>query len=159
MGIEEWVGIPAVMNTKYGVIEGNIKYGVRLPIKSGMMPLQECEIGSKKKIDRSRPAYWFVNENQSLKVRLLIRRVEEDLIKGFGTDSRIFWYNIRKKFKIPTPEQIKEGDRIDEKDISLICDSQNMESCGDYGLEFQCTKSCLYAQEINKIFEKNNLEI
>ena len=55
--------------------------------------------------------------------------------------------------------QIGEGDWMDIDDISLTCDSENKEPCDDYGLEFYCTRSCLYAQEINKIFEKNNLEI
>ena len=76
-----------------------IKYGVRLPIRSGMTPLTECEVGSKKKIEGESPAYWFVNYDQSVKVKLITKSINDkkEIISGIGRDSGIFKYIIRRK--------------------------------------------------------------
>lgn len=95
--LESWVDIPSVMRTKYGDFEGKLKYGIRIPIKPSTTPLIECEIGSSERIDGERARYWFVNSDQTVKVKLIAQLVTDNLINGLGYDSKYFVYTIRKK--------------------------------------------------------------
>ena len=100
--LADLIGDSLVMKTKYGEIEGTIKYGIRPPISSGTTPLVECDLNSKKEIDGEVPTYYFVNGNQSVKVRLLFNLpvTKENTVKGIGKDSRFFLYTIKPKPKI-----------------------------------------------------------
>ncbi len=97
--LEGWINTPVVLEALGEKINGTIKHGVRLPIRSGMTPLAECELGSVKKIEGEKPNYWFVNGDQSIKVRLLppISVNEEGAIYGSGVDVTIFKYVIRRQ--------------------------------------------------------------
>lgn len=97
--MDNWLNNPLIMQTKHGNLEGTIKYGVRLPIRPATTPLRECELGSKEKIEGEKPAYWFVNDDKAIKVRLLTKKVEEHVISGLGEDIKIFRYTIRRKSK------------------------------------------------------------
>jgi len=97
--LEKWLGIPSeltayVKGLKPQSTTGNIKYGIRIPCASGMTPLKEVELGSKERVNRERPDYWFVNGEQSIKVRLFTARVRDNEITGYGIDSGIFKYKI-----------------------------------------------------------------
>ena len=93
---ENWLNTPLIIETRHGNLEGTIKYGVRLPIRPGNIPLQECEANSREKIEGEKPAYWFVNESQSVKVKLLTQSLKKDRITGLGKDVGIFKYTIKK---------------------------------------------------------------
>jgi len=91
--LEEWLDVPAIMETCHGNIEGTLKYGIKLPLKPGTTPLKECKIASTESIGAH---YWFVNENQSIKIRLIRYETHDDKITGVGSDGVSFNYTIRR---------------------------------------------------------------
>ena len=95
--LEDWINIPAIMETKHGIVRGSIKYGVRLPIMPATIPLQECEPNSREKIKGVKPRCWFVNSELALKIRLITKKVYDDSIKGFAYSSEFFWYTIKRR--------------------------------------------------------------
>ncbi len=95
--LEKWIGTPAVLETKSnGSVNGIIKYGIRIPCAGGMTPLKIVELDSKEKINRERADYWFVNNDESIKVRLLTARTKGSEVGGYGLDVSIFRYKITK---------------------------------------------------------------
>ena len=97
--LTKWLNTPLVLKTKSGNAEGTIKCGVRLPICPGMTPLTECETGSTEKIEGVKPAYWFVNDDQSVKVKLITKNInyEKGTVSGIGKDSGLFKYTIQRR--------------------------------------------------------------
>lgn len=108
--LESWIDVPAVMETKHGVISGTIKYGVRLPIRSGTISLYECELGSREEIEGEKPRYWFINDAQAIKVELIAQAVGADFIKGIGRDSGFFFYTMRKQINLEVLYLINQKD-------------------------------------------------
>ena len=95
--LEKWMEIPAKLKTKSnGSVVGKVKYGIRIPCAGGMTPLKEVELGSKEKVNREGADYWFVNDTQYVKVRLLTARTTDSEITGYGLDVSIFKYKITK---------------------------------------------------------------
>jgi len=94
--LESWLNVPVTMEACNKNVEGMIKYGVRLPIRSALIPLQECDVDSKEKIEGEKPAYWFVNDEKALKIKLFIYKIKNGEIKGIGKDSDIFKYKIKR---------------------------------------------------------------
>jgi hypothetical protein len=95
--LESWINVPSVMETRYGTIEGAVKYGVRLPMRPGITPLHDCEPKSNEKIEGETPGYWFINNDETTKVKLIAQLVSQDKIRGIGYDQRYFFYTICKK--------------------------------------------------------------
>jgi len=95
--LEKWIGTPAVLKTKSnGSVNGIIKYGIRIPCAGGMTSLKVVELGSKEKVNREHADYWFVNNDESVKVRLLTARTKDSEVEGYGLDVSIFKYKIIK---------------------------------------------------------------
>lgn len=95
--LEEWINIPSVMETRHGTVEGTIKYGIRLPIKPATTPLMECELGSRDKVSGEKAKYYFVNDEEALKIRLITKSVSDNAITGLAYDNTFFRYIIKKK--------------------------------------------------------------
>lgn len=95
--LEDWLNVPSIMETEYGRVEGTVKYGIRLPIKPGDIPLKECKPESKEKVKGETAKYWFVNDNQTIKVRLITKKQEGDKLVGLAYDTVHFKYVIKRK--------------------------------------------------------------
>ena len=95
--LENWLNVPAIMRIRKDEFVGILKYGVRIPMKSSTTPLQEYEVGSRERVYGVKPGYWFVSEDESIKVRLITAREKEDELKGIGRDSSFFKYSIRRR--------------------------------------------------------------
>lgn len=91
--IEDWINVPAVLEALGKKIEGTVKFGIRLPMKPGTVPLEE----NNNKFNGLKGDYWFVNEDQSIKVKLLTYKTNEDEIQGYGYDIEKFEYKLRKE--------------------------------------------------------------
>ncbi len=94
--LEAWLNVPAIMKTREGNLEGTLKYGIREPIKPSTTPLVECEVGSKEEIGEEQADYWFVNDDQSIKVRLVTYRIGDNILDGLARDTKTFRYMIRR---------------------------------------------------------------
>jgi hypothetical protein len=94
--LNKWSNIPLVMRTRYGTIEGQVKYGTRKPISPATTPLSEHEKNSRETLNTG---YWFVEKDDpSIKIRLLSPRlVTKKSIKGIGYNARPLLYTIKKK--------------------------------------------------------------
>lgn len=92
--IEDWLNVPAVLEADESGkrVRGVVKFGVRLPMKPGTVPLEE----NKTKFNGLKGDYWFVNEDQSIRVRLLTYTIEDE-IQGYGYDIEKFKYKIRRE--------------------------------------------------------------
>ena len=95
--LEEWINTPLIMDTRYGRLDGEIKYGIRFPLRPATNPLVECELGSKDKIEGEKARYWFVNDERGLKIRLVTQRVVKSNLKGVAYDCGLFRYVISRK--------------------------------------------------------------
>ncbi|MDD5192990.1 MAG: hypothetical protein PHF67_00215 [Candidatus Nanoarchaeia archaeon] len=96
--IDNWLGVPAVLETEFGNVDGTVKFGIRIPLAPGTTPLQERSLDSIEMIRRERPDYWFVNRPQSIKVRLLTyERYDPDTIVGKAEDVTRFKYTLRRR--------------------------------------------------------------
>jgi len=60
-----------------------------LPIRPGTEPLYRCKVGSKEKVEGQDPQYWFLGEDESIKIRILGKRYESEQelgIKAYSSD-------------------------------------------------------------------------
>lgn len=91
--LQEWLNIPAVLECKAGQVEGSVRYGIRVPIRSGIKPLLPCPVNDR------RGSYWFVSPDQTTKVRIprILMKISDKRISGVGIDSGIFRYTITKR--------------------------------------------------------------
>ena len=83
--LEGWVNSPATIQVQGEKIDGRIKYGVRVPMASAYRPLLECKPGSRKPVNGESPLYWFVSDDETVKVRMPlfgINYVNDKNIKG-----------------------------------------------------------------------------
>jgi hypothetical protein len=92
--LEKWMGVISVLRTKSnGFVTGKIQYGVRIPCASGMIPLKKVDHHLRHKKERGED-YWFVSDNETVKVRLLTARASDTEVRGYGLDVEIFKYKI-----------------------------------------------------------------
>ena len=94
--IDDWINVPALMETPFKKFEGVVKHGIRMPIAPATTPLKECPPDAKEEINGEKPRYWFVDPQQTIKVRLLSHEVSEDNITGEAYDFERFKYTIRR---------------------------------------------------------------
>jgi hypothetical protein len=98
--MREWINVPSFLETSLAQpVEGKMLYGIRRPIRSSTTPLIECEIGTRERIEGQKPGYWFVSENQDVKVRLpIIYSVNDNNVKAIGYDTgRLFLAIVKRK--------------------------------------------------------------
>jgi hypothetical protein len=68
---------------------------VRISCAGGMTPLKIVNPHMKHKKEGGED-YWFVNEDETVKVRLLTAKANDREIRGYGLDTEIFKYKITK---------------------------------------------------------------
>jgi hypothetical protein len=90
--IDDFIGVPMMLEALGESVSGTIKFGVKLPGRPGTTPLVECPTNSQKEIEGQKPRYWFVNDEQSIKVRLDSYAIREHEIAGIGYDIETFKY-------------------------------------------------------------------
>lgn len=87
INLNEWKNARLISNLK--TIEGRVAYGHRKPIAPSTDQLiEECP-GKKAR-------YWFVNENQAIKIRLYFPFNLNDKIYSLGRDTTFFGVKIIK---------------------------------------------------------------
>lgn len=95
--IEDWVSIPVILEALGKRVEGTVKFGVRVPMKPGTTPLLECPVESRDLVNGQRPGYWFVNDDEAIKVELLSYKPQDETLSGLGQDREVFNYVIRRR--------------------------------------------------------------
>lgn len=95
--LENWMGECLEFEALNKKVIGTIQYGIRIPCAGAMEPLKIVEIGSKEKVDREKPHYYFVGYLPGYRIRLLTTKIKEEKITGHAVDMGIFKYNITRK--------------------------------------------------------------
>jgi len=88
INLEDWQDVELL--SEYRRIHGRVAYGYRKPIAPSTEPLIE---------GHQRSNYWFINEDQKVKVRLYFPRLRNEEIRAIGRDTKFFRVRIRKTLK------------------------------------------------------------
>lgn len=99
--MQSWIDVPAILEVKSlnEKVNGQVQYGVRIPMKPAQTPLVNCKLSSTDRIYGEKPGYWFINNDLAIKVKLYTKKVnnEKGTITGIGRDTSFFRYLIRRK--------------------------------------------------------------